>query len=107
VRPEERHRREAQAAAAKGEGQPAQPTSVNILQQRTYTAFLLGPVESLPDGSKVATFLTPDGVAHLWPLNEQAAQQLGQQLLAPSVQVAGVDEMPRTNGHDPRGGSVG
>jgi hypothetical protein len=103
MRPDEQARREQQSAAARGEEPPAQQAQVQVFEQRTYTAFLLAPVAVQPDGSKVLQFLTPDGKAHLWPIGEEQARGLGQQLLAPSVHVAGAGEMPPpTNGNGGR-----
>jgi hypothetical protein len=89
VRPEERARRDRQAAEARGEQQ-----TVQVVEQRSYATFIPLPVQAHPDGTKVVQFLTPNGTVHLWPLGEEKARELGQQLIAPSVQIAGADEMP-------------
>lgn len=104
MRDDERARRDQQAAAARGDAAqsptPDRPVPVTVFQQRTYTEFLIGKVPAAPDGSKLLTFVTPDGVAHQWPLGDRQARDLGQQLLAPSVQVAAPSDVPR-NGHGP------
>jgi hypothetical protein len=107
LRPDEQERRDAQSAAARGE-QPQpdegqQQVNVPIVEQHTHLQLLFVSSVQLPDGGRAVQFLGANGVMHIFPLDGQTAQALGQQLVAPSVQIAGADEMPGRNGHKPEG----
>lgn len=67
---------------------------VRVHKQITYPDFLIGQVRHGEDGSKVISFITPGGEMHLFPLAKEPAQQLGQELLSPSVEIAGAGDMP-------------
>jgi hypothetical protein len=102
MRSDEQARRDAESAAARGEQPPPQEVNVPVLEQRTYMQLLFVKTAPLPDGGNAVQFLDAGGVLHVFPLNGEIAQALGQQLVAPSVQIAGADELPGNNGHDPR-----
>jgi hypothetical protein len=67
---------------------------VPVLEQRIYRGFVVPPVQTSPDGTKLVQFLTADGKLHAFACSEDAARELGQQLLAPSVQVASPGDIP-------------
>lgn len=67
---------------------------MTALKQVTYVQFFLGEVVSQPDGSKVVPFIVPNGEVHVFPLSADAAQQLGAQLLAPSVAIPRPGDIP-------------
>lgn len=71
-------------------GQPVQ--TLRVTKQITYTELMMSDVQPLPDGGMQITFIEPSGTAHVIPLNQQAAEKLGRQLLAPRVALPG-------NGH--------
>jgi hypothetical protein len=106
LRPDEQERRDAQSAAARGEQpQPDEGQQVNlpIVEQHTHLQLLFVSSVQLPDGGRAVQFLGANGVMHIFPLDGETARALGQQLVAPSVQIAGADEMPGRNGHKPEG----
>lgn len=73
------------------QGLPGGPVvqTVTIAKQITYNELMMGDVQPLPDGGMQITFLERDGTAHVIPLNQQAAEKLGKQLLAPRVALPG------------------
>jgi hypothetical protein len=76
------------------------PMQVPVLRQITHTQFLVGEVLPSPDGGRVVNFVLPNGDALVFPLAAHAAKHLGEQLLAPSIEVAGPSDIPpRPNGN--------
>lgn len=65
-----------------------------ITKQIVYTGLPCG-VESGPDGSKRINFIDPvAGTVHVFPLDAEAAREIGKGLLSSGIQVAGAHEMP-------------
>lgn len=81
--------RERVAAAAE-----SQPMQIQVTKTIGYSAFLVGDVIALPDGTKIVQFITVDGTVHQWPLAEANAKALGERLTAPSIEIASAAEMP-------------
>jgi hypothetical protein len=71
-----------------------QPVDIRVLRQIVHTQFVVPDVVSQPDGSRVITVVLPSGDALVFPLNADSSARIGQQLLAPSVQVASPADLP-------------
>lgn len=77
-----------------------QQLELPVHEQRMIQTFMVQDVLPLPEGGKqMSIFLPSTGVMLSFPMNKEAAEKLGQQMLAPSVEIArSVPPHPEQNG---------
>jgi hypothetical protein len=78
-----------------------QPMQVPVMREVRHLVFMRNAVQALLDGFRSVTFILPDRAeAHIFQLDAEHAKKLGEELLAPSVEVARPGDVPPapTNG---------